>query len=214
MHEQSVIRIVLCDDHVIVREGLQRMIAATAGFDVVATASDGQEGIEAALRLRPDVVVMDLVMPRLDGAEATRRIMAEAPEINVVVLTSFADNDHVLRAIDAGARGYLLKDAPAHEVIRALRAAAAGGAPLDPRAAGAIVSRQMAYDPRRSLSDREREILSLVADGIPPKTVAQRLGISHQTVRAHLSNIYRQIGVTDRTQAALWATQHGLGTQR
>src|SRR4051812_41555817 len=121
MDGDSVIRILLCDDHVIVREGLRHMLADIPGFDVVATAADGEEGVEAALRLRPDVVVMDLTMPRMDGAEATRRITAAAPEISVVVLTSFADNVRVLDALDAGARGYLLKDAPADEVVRGVR---------------------------------------------------------------------------------------------
>jgi len=204
-------RVVLCDDHVIVREGLRQVIDDADDLEVVGTASNGEESVDAALRLRPDVVLMDLVMPGMDGVEATRRIMAVAPGASVVVLTSFADDGHVLDALDAGARGYVLKDAPPHEVVRAVRAAAGGGSPLDPRAARVVLARQAADDPRRLLSVREREILAMIADGLAPKVIANMLGISHQTVRAHLSRIYRQIGVTDRTQAALWAQEHGLG---
>jgi len=205
------IRVVLCDDHVMVREGLKRVIEGVEGIEVVASASDGAEGIEATVRLRPDVVLMDLAMPGVDGVEATRRIAAEVPETSVVVLTSFAEQTQVLDAIDAGASGYVLKDASVDEVVRAIHTAAAGDSPLDPRAARAVVARSAGADPFAALSDREREVLSLIADGIPSKTIARRLGITEPTVRAHLTRIYRHIGVDDRTQAALWAVEHGMG---
>jgi len=207
------IRVVLCDDHVLVRDGLQRVLEATDDLEVVGHASDGAEAVEATLRLKPDVVLMDLVMPGVDGVEATRRIAASEVDAKVLVLTSFGDDDHVFRALDAGASGYLLKDAPPRDVVRAVRAAAAGQAPLDPRAARLVVSRQVADDPRRHLTDREREILGLIADGLATKVIARRLGITQPTVRKHLTSIYRQIGVADRTQAALWAVEHGMGTK-
>jgi DNA-binding NarL/FixJ family response regulator len=206
------VRVVLCDDHVLVRDGLQRVLEATDDLEVVGHASDGAEAVEATLRLQPDVVLMDLVMPGVDGVEATRRIAASDVDAKVLVLTSFGDDDHVFRALDAGASGYLLKDAPPRDVVRAVRAAAAGQAPLDPRAARLVVSRQVADDPRRHLTDREREILDLIADGLATKVIARRLGITQPTVRKHLTSIYRQIGVADRTQAALWAVEHGMGT--
>jgi DNA-binding NarL/FixJ family response regulator len=153
---------------------------------------------------------MDLAMRGIDGVEATRRIAAEAPESRVVVLTSFAEQARVLDAIDAGATGYVLKDASVDEVVRAVHAAAAGDAPLDPRVARVVVSRA-ADDPFAILSEREREVLALVADGIPSRVIAHRLGITEPTVRAHLTRIYRRIGVDDRTQAALWAVERGMG---
>ncbi len=207
----AAIRVVLCDDHVMVREGLRRVIDGVEGIEVVASASDGEEGIEATLRLRPDVVLMDLAMPGVDGVAATRRIAAEAPDVSVVVLTSFADRSQVLDAVDAGASSYVLKDASVEEVVRAIRSAAAGEAPLDPRVARTVLARSALGDPFAALSDREREVLALVADGIPSKTIARRLGITEPTVRAHLTRIYRHIGVDDRTQAALWAVEHGMG---
>jgi DNA-binding NarL/FixJ family response regulator len=210
----ATIRVVLCDDHVMVREGLRRVIDGVEGIEVVASASDGEEGIEVTLRLRPDVVLMDLAMPGVDGVTATRRITAEAPDVNVLVLTSFADRSQVLDAVDAGASGYVLKDATVDEVVRAIHSAAAGDAPLDPRIARTLVARSAAGDPLSVLSDREREVLELVADAIPSRTIARRLGITEPTVRAHLTRIYRHIGVADRTQAALWAVEHGLGRRR
>jgi DNA-binding NarL/FixJ family response regulator len=204
----TTIRVLLCDDHVVVREGLARLLDNADGIEVVAVASDGEEGLEEARAKRPDVILMDLSMPRLDGVSAIRAIVAELPGTYVVVLTSFADRDRVLEAIDAGAAGYLLKDSDGAEVVRAIRAAAAGDAPLDPRAARAVLTRRSYPTPATSLTPRERQVLALVGAGLSNKVIAIRLGISEATVKAHLTRIYQQIGVTDRTQAALWAREH------
>jgi DNA-binding NarL/FixJ family response regulator len=160
---------------------------------------------------RPDVVLIDLEMPVLDGTEATRRIVAADPAVAVVVLTSFSDRDQILRALDAGAVGYVLKDAEPADLERAVRAAGRGEAPLDPRAGRALLEARAAASPADGLSEREREVLVLVARGLPNKLIARELSISEKTVKAHLTSIYRTIGVTDRTQAALWARRNGIG---
>jgi DNA-binding NarL/FixJ family response regulator len=209
----ATIRVLLCDDHVIVREGLRRVLEAVGDIEVVASASDGDQGAEAAILLRPDVVLMDLSMPTVDGAEATRRILADFPEARIVVLTSFAEESRVLEALDAGAIGYLLKDAEPHDLVRAIRAAADGEAPLDPRAARAVMANRAKGDPLAEMSEREREVLALVGDGLPNKVIAIQLGITETTVKAHLTRIYRQLGVDSRTQAALVARRRDLSTR-
>jgi DNA-binding NarL/FixJ family response regulator len=196
----GAIRVLLCDDHVMVREGLKRVIDGVEGIEVVASVSDGEEGVEATRRLRPDVVLMDLAMPGVDGVEATRRIAAEAPESQVVVLTSFAEQSRVLEAIDAGATGYVLKDASVDEVVRAIHAAAAGDAPLDPRVARVLVSRT-AEDPFAVLSEREREVLALLGSGLSEREIARELFLSFNTVHSHVKSIYRKLGVGSRAEA-------------
>src|SRR3954464_7745304 len=156
------IRVLLCDDHTVVREGLARLLESTDGIDVVGLAADGEQGVAAAVALRPDVILMDLQMPNLDGVGATRRIAVEAPEAQVVVLTSFSDNTRIHDALDAGARGYLLKDAEAPEVVRAIRAAARGEAPLDPRVARAVLARGTTPASMGGMTAREREVLGLL----------------------------------------------------
>jgi DNA-binding NarL/FixJ family response regulator len=155
---------------------------------------------------------MDLEMPVLDGIEATRRIVAADPRVAVVVLTSFSDRDQILRALDAGAVGYLLKDAEPSELASAIRAAARGEAPLDPRAGRAVLQARATGSPLDALSEREREVLALVARGLPNKLIARELAISEKTVKTHLTSVFRTIGVSDRTQAALWAQRNGLGS--
>jgi DNA-binding NarL/FixJ family response regulator len=207
-----MIRVVVAEDHAMVRSGLVELLSVADDIDVVGTAGNGEEALGAVEELSPDVVLMDLSMPVLDGIEATKRL-SEAPDApRVVVLTSFSDRDRILGALDAGAVGYLLKDAEPEELVRGVRAAARGESPLDPKAATAVLS---ARAERRTggaeeLSPREREVLVLVAAGLPNKLIARRLDISEKTVKAHLTRVFQQIGVTDRTQAALWAERQGL----
>jgi DNA-binding NarL/FixJ family response regulator len=206
-----VIRVVIADDHAVVRTGLAQLLSTLEDVELVGSAANGAEAVAACREQRPDVVLMDLEMPGVDGIEATRRIKAAGPETAVVVLTSFSDRERILRALDAGAAGYLLKDAEPDELARAVRAAARGDAPLDPKAARALLSTRVGGSPLDSLSDREREVLAMVADGLPNKLIAQRLAISEKTVKTHLTSVFRRIGVTDRTQAALWAQRNGFG---
>jgi DNA-binding NarL/FixJ family response regulator len=203
-----LIRILVVDDHAIVRDGLQRLLDGVDGFEVVGTAADGAEAETEAARTRPDVVLMDLSMPGVDGVEATRRLTDASPELKVVVLTTFADQRRILDALGAGASGYLLKDAEPDEVIAAVRTVVDGGAPLDPKAARVLLDARRQQRPGRELSAREREVLDLLATGLANKQIARRLGITERTVKAHLTSIFQQLGVTDRTQAALWAQEH------
>ena len=207
-----MIRLLIADDHAVVREGLQRLVATFEGVELVGAAANGQEAVDRCRAAEPDVLLMDIEMPVLDGIAATRAIAAAQPDVAVVVLTSFSDRDQILQALDAGAVGYLLKDAEPDEIAKAVRAAARGEAPLDPRAGRALLSARGASSPLDGLSEREREVLRLVARGLPNKLIARELSISEKTVKTHLTNVFRTIGVTDRTQAALWAERNGLGT--
>jgi DNA-binding NarL/FixJ family response regulator len=203
-----VIRVLLAEDHAVVRGGLLQLLGDLEEMDVVGAATGGAEAVELAAEHKPDVVLMDLEMPGMDGIEATRRIRAADPEINVVVLTAFSDRGRILDAIDAGAVGYLLKDAEPDELIRGLEAAARGESPLAPQAAQALVAARVEQQGDPELTPREQEVLALLADGLPNKLIARRLDISEKTVKAHLTSIFQRIGVTDRTQAALWAQRH------
>ena len=205
-----MIRLLIADDHAVVRTGLTQLVAEIEGVELVGAAANGAEAVDLCAAAAPDVVLMDLEMPVLDGIEATRRIKAEHPGVAVVVLTSFSDRARILSALDAGAAGYLLKDVEPDELARAIHAAATGDVPLDPRAARALLAARTTLPPGEGLSEREREVLLLVAEGLPNKLIARRLSISEKTVKAHLTSVFRQIGVTDRTQAALWAVEHGL----
>jgi DNA-binding NarL/FixJ family response regulator len=206
-----VIRVLLADDHGVIRDGLGRLIAALEDIELAGVAADGAEAVARSRELEPDVVVMDLEMPRMDGIEATRRILVERPATAVLVLTSFSDRARILGALEAGASGYLLKDASSEEVAAGIRAAARGEAPLDPRAARTILTARSEPDPLAGFSAREREVLALLVEGLPNKLIARRLEISEKTVKSHLTRVFREIGVTDRTQAALWAERQGLG---
>jgi DNA-binding NarL/FixJ family response regulator len=203
-----MIRVLIVDDHSIVREGLSRLVSSFDDLEVVATAADGAEAVDAAAADVPDVVLMDLSMPVMDGVEATRQLCAAHPDVKVVVLTTFADQARILDALDAGAAGYILKDAGPDEIVAAVRAAAAGEAPLDPKAARVLLDSQRNQRPARELSSRETEVLGLLATGLANKQIARKLGITERTVKAHLTSIFQQLGVTDRTQAALWAQEH------
>lgn len=201
---ESKIGVLLVDDHPLVRSGLAGLLDATDDLRVVGQVADGAAAIEVAADLRPDVVLMDISMPGMDGIEATRDLFERGYTGAVVMLTSFADRERVVEAVSAGAIGYLLKDSEPGEVLTAVRAAAQGHAPLDPRVAGALLPRRRAVS-TPDLSGREREVLLLVAEGMANKQIARRLGIAERTVKVHLGNVFRRIGVSDRTSAALWA---------
>jgi DNA-binding NarL/FixJ family response regulator len=203
-----VIRVVIADDHAVVRSGLDQLLATAGDIELVGSAGDGADAVAVVDAVVPDVVLMDLSMPVLDGTEATRQIVAAHPKVKVVVLTSFADDRHIAGALDAGAIGYVLKHADPDEVIDAVRSAAAGDAPLDPKAARVLLESRHRRGRRGELSRREEEVLLLVAQGLPNKQIARRLSISERTVKAHLTNIFARLDVTDRTQAALWAKEH------
>ena len=201
-----MIDVVVVDDHAIVRHGLEQLIATTDDLRVVASVGDGALAIDAVAEHAPDIVLMDLSMPGVDGVEATRRIVAAHPAISVVVLTSFGDQRRVMDALDAGAVGYLLKGSDPEDILEALRSTAAGGSPLDPQAAKVLLhARRTPRDPGAGLTDRESQVLDLVSDGLSNKQIALRLGITERTVKAHLGSVFQRIGVADRTQAALWA---------
>lgn len=210
-----MIRVLVVDDHEVVRAGLQLLLGRFDDVQCVGQAADGAQAISEVDRLHPDVVLMDLSMPGVDGVAATRAIAAAQPQCRVVVLTTFADTDHVSAAIDAGALGYLLKDADAPALHEAIRAAHRGQAPLDPRAALSLISARRGPRPVQpgtgstpALTAREREVLALVGEGLSNRLIARRLGISEKTVKAHLTSVFAAIGVSDRVQAALWWAQN------
>lgn len=205
-----MINIIIVDDHELIRMGIQQFLANQPEVKVVGTAADGAAAVRLCQELKPDVVLMDLAMPDIDGVEATRRITAQQPDVRVLVLTSFSDRERILNAIDAGAVGYLLKDAAPDEILRGIRAAARGESPLSPKAANTLLAARKERLEVRELSPRETEVLVLVANGLANKQIAQRLGISEKTVKAHLVNVFQRIGVSDRTQAAVWAHRRGL----
>jgi DNA-binding NarL/FixJ family response regulator len=204
-----VIHLLIAEDHGVVREGLVQLLTAVPDIEVVGAVGDGEEAVKVARQRRPQVILMDLRMPRLDGSEATKQVLANDPEAHIVILTSFSERTEILAALDAGAIGYLLKDAEPDELIRGIRAAARGESPLAPKAASAVLSSRAAA-PAHELTEREREVLRLVARGMPNKLIARHLGISEKTVKAHLTAVFQRIGVTDRVQAALWAYEHEL----
>ncbi len=206
------IRVLVADDHAVVRTGLEQLLASFADVEVVGSATGGGEAVELAATAAPDVVLMDLSMPDVDGIEATRRILERDPGIRVVIFTSFSERDRILAALDAGAIGYLLKDAEPEEVHRGVQAAARGEAPIAAKAAMAVVAARTESKPARELTDREREVLILVARGLANKQIARRLGITEKAVKAHLTHLFQRLGVQDRTQAALWAERNGVLT--
>jgi DNA-binding NarL/FixJ family response regulator len=202
-----VITVLLVDDHALVRAGLRALIEASSDLVVIEEAADGLQAIEMSRRLRPQVVLMDLSMPGLDGVASTRGILHDRPDAFVVVLTSFSDQDRVREAVAAGARGYLLKDSPPEAVLSAIRSAAAGNAPLDPRAARALLppASPPVVD---SLSSRELDVLRWIMKGSSNRQIGRALGISERTVKVHVGSLFRRIGVADRTSAAMWGRDH------
>ncbi len=210
---QRSIRVMLVDDHGVVREGLRAYLELEPDIEVVGEARDGREAVRRAQELQPDVVLMDLVMPNMDGVEATSQIKQSRPETHVIVLTSYVDDERVVPAIKAGATSYLLKDVASSDLVRAIRGAHAGQAQLHPEVARRLM--QQVTAPRKSdaaaeLTEREREVLQLVAQGRSNKEIARQLVVSERTVKGHVSNILGKLGLQDRTQAALYAVRHGL----
>jgi DNA-binding NarL/FixJ family response regulator len=203
-----VIRVVIVDDHAVVRRGLAELLASEDDIEVVGDASDGADVVSLVNESAADVVLMDLSMPGVDGVAATRLLNDAGVQVQVVVLTSFVDRARVQSALAAGAAGYILKDSDPADVATAVRAAARGESPLDPKVARVVLDAQRAPAQAPQLSPREREVLALVGQGLANKQIARRLGIAERTVKAHLTAVFQAIGVTDRTAAALWADRN------
>jgi len=208
-----VIRVLVADDHPLVRQGLRSFLSTIDDIDVVGEASDGAEAIAMATALQPDVVMMDLAMPTVDGIEAIRRITEERPSARIIALTSFATDDKVFPAIQAGAAGYLLKETEPSELVEAIRKVHRGEPILHPSVAARLMQQVVAATPRAHRTDltaRELEVLRLIAAGRSNKEIAHDLAVAEKTVKTHVSNVLSKLGVADRTQAALYAVQHGL----
>jgi DNA-binding NarL/FixJ family response regulator len=210
-----VIRVLLVDDHQLVRAGVTTLLQSDPEITVVGEARNGREAVESVEGIGPDVVLMDLSMPEMDGVEATRAVLAKQPGTKVLVLTSFSDRQRVKEVLAAGAIGYVLKDSEPADLLAAVHAAARGHVPIDPRVAAALLpatgggpAGSAAAD---GLSPRETEVLRLVAQGLANKQIARALGITERTVKAHLGRVFREIGVLDRTSAALWARDNLTG---
>jgi NarL family two-component system response regulator LiaR len=209
------IRVLVVDDHAVVREGLRAFLELQDGIEVVGEAADGNQAIEAAERLVPDVILMDLVMPELDGLAAMRVLRERLPAARVIVLTSFFDDDKLMPALRTGAAGYLLKNAPPQELARAVRAAHAGEAVLDPVVAARLIEELGSHaEPLDRLTPREREVLELIGRGFPNKRIARELGLAEKTVKTHVGHVLAKLGVSDRTQAAVMAVRAGLADRR
>jgi DNA-binding NarL/FixJ family response regulator len=205
------IRVVTVDDHAMLRAGLEQLLTGEPDLEVVGKAADGEEALALVRETRPDVVLMDLQMPGVDGVAATRQIVGEGLA-DVLVLTSYSDAERIGGALDAGAMGYLLKDAERDEVLRGIRSVARGESPINPRAARELLgARRTTGAAAVDLTPRETEVLALVRQGLANKQIARRLGISERTVKAHLTSAFQRIGVVDRTQAALWAERNHVG---
>jgi DNA-binding NarL/FixJ family response regulator len=213
----ATIRVLLVDDHAMVRRGLRGFLELLDDIEIVGEAENGREAVEQVGRLRPDVVLMDLLMPELDGIGAIALIRELHPEVEVVALTSFVEESRVTAALEAGASGFILKDADADDVAGAIRAAHRGEVHLDPAVALLLARRvrsagASAAAPPSPLTEREREVLGLVALGLSNKAIADRLTITERTARTHVSNILGKLGLASRTQAALYAVEHGLAS--
>jgi two-component system, NarL family, response regulator LiaR len=221
------IHVLLADDHAIVRQGLSYFLGLQEDLSIVGEATNGKEAVERTSALRPDVVLMDLFMPEMNGIEATKAIRQECPDVKIIVLTSFSEQDHVLSAIKAGANGYMLKDADPVQIVEAIRGAHAGIPQLHPAAAAQLMSHvasdaapaqpesagrteRAAGGAPDALTAREREILAHIAQGLSNKEIAAACGIAEKTVKTHVSNVLSKLGLADRTQAALYAVKNGI----
>ncbi len=212
-----MIKVVICDDQAIIRDGLEMLLKLEKEIEVLGQAQDGAEAVEVVTKVQPDLVLMDLKMPGMNGIEATRQIRTSYPQIKVLVLTTYDDDEWVFDAIRAGASGYLLKDTPREEVIRAIRGTALGKTFVDPAVAGKLLQQVVGKQVQPAtlitdkLTDREADVLRLLARGFTNADIAERLHLSEGTVRNHVSAIFAKLEVSDRTQAAVIAIQHGLG---
>lgn len=204
------IRLLIVDDHAVVRQGLRMFLSLDPEFEIVGEAMDGKQGLEMARKLQPDVILMDLLMPVMDGITAIGAVRREMPDTEVIALTSVLEDNAVVGAIRAGAIGYLLKDTEQDELIRAIKAAAAGQVQLSPKAAARLMREVRAPESPESLTDRETEVLRLLAKGLSNKEIANTLVIGEKTVKTHVSNILSKLGLSSRTQAALHAARIGL----
>jgi DNA-binding NarL/FixJ family response regulator len=216
----NTINLILADDHAVVRAGTRQLLERQPDLRVVGEAADGEEAVRLAKELKPHVVVMDVRMPKMSGVEATRRIKQEVPEVAVLVLTAHDDDEYVFALLQAGANGYLLKTAEMEELVKAIRAVAAGQSALDPVVTGKVVAQFASgrslpdvlanvKDEYEGLTEREMEILRLVGKGLTNKDIGQQLYISDRTVQAHLSNIFSKLGVNSRTEAVMYAVRRG-----
>jgi two-component system, NarL family, response regulator LiaR len=213
VNDAQRIRVLIVDDHAVVRMGLRAFFDLLADMEVVGEASDGSEGVAMARRLQPDVVLMDLLMPNMDGITAIGRIKAELPETEIVTMTSFIEEEKVTAALEAGASGYVLKDAEAEEVAQAIRAAFAGEVHLDPQVARLLAQRMRTRkdpEPVEPLTEREKDVMRLLGRGLSNKEIGSELFITERTARTYVSNILGKLGLASRTQAALWAVEHKL----
>ena len=217
------IRVLVVDDHAIVRQGLRTFIDLQRDMEIVGEGTNGIEAVDLACRTKPDVILLDLVMPEMDGIQATPRILECSPDARVIILTSFSEEDKVLPAIRAGAQGYLLKDIAPDELVQAIRDAYQGKAQLHPEIARKLMEAVAAEKPSPSpikkdlhggLTEREQEVLHLIAEGLNNREIAEKLFISEKTVKTHVSSILGKLGVADRTQAAVYALRHGLSKDR
>jgi DNA-binding NarL/FixJ family response regulator len=209
-------KVVICDDQAIIRDGLTMLLKLEPDIEVVGTAEDGAAAVEMVTKEKPDLVLMDLKMPIMNGVEATRQIKANYPEVKILVLTTYDDDEWVFDAIQAGADGYLLKDTPRDEVVKAVKGTASGKTYVDPSVAGKVLEQVSSHQTQPAtlitgkLTEREIEVLRLIARGLNNKDISEQLFLSEGTVRNHVSAILAKLGVSDRTQAAVIAIQHGL----
>jgi NarL family two-component system response regulator LiaR len=219
------IRVLIVDDHAVVRQGLRMFIEMQKDMEVVGEGTNGIEAVELATRVNPDVILLDLIMPQMDGVEATRRILESTPHSRVLILTSFGEDDKVFPAIRAGAQGYLLKDIQPSELVKAVRETFQGKTQLHPDIAHRLMTAVSGSAPPQNekqaspleelqiLTEREREVLDWIAHGLSNREIAEKMVISEKTVKTHVSNLLDKLDLEDRTRAAIWALKHGLGSE-